>query len=285
MLRLLRDHWQGRHGLLASTALPVVTLCGLWALSTWVFDSVDWVWHHRSAAVASAVIIVLLVAAAVWGVLGVARSALRADARGESHLRVYLPVTVVLALAVGTAGQFGLSTNIWLRSLWSIATGPGEAAEVWSDPKTGRMVIRGSLGLGTSLRVREVLSRSRGIRLVELHSSGGVAIEGLALARLLEAHAVDTLVLKTCSSACVTAFAAGERRYLGPNGRLGLHSAGPSMREWRLDVDAEHAAFLERRGVARWLIEAERATANSEILEPATATLLGSGLVTDLWGR
>jgi hypothetical protein len=285
MLRLLRNHWQGRHGLLASTALPVVTLCGLWALSTWVFDSVDWVWHHRSAAVASAVIIVLLVAAAVWGVLGVARSALRADARGESHLHVYLPVTIVLALAVGTAGQFGLSTSIWLRSLWSIATGPGEAAEVRSDPKTGRMVIRGSLGLGTSLRVREVLSRSRGIRLVELHSSGGVAIEGLALAKLLEAHAVDTLVLKTCSSACVTAFAAGERRYLGPNGRLGLHSAGSSMWEWRRDVDAEHAAFLERRGVARWLIEAERATANSEILEPATATLLGSGLVTDLWGR
>jgi hypothetical protein len=57
------------------------------------------------------------------------------------------------------------------------------------------------------------------------------------------------------------------------------------MREWRLDVDAEHAALLERRGVARWLIEAERATANSDILVPGTATLLGSGLVTDLWGR
>ena len=285
MRQLLRDHWQGRLGLLAATALPVVMLSGLWGLSTWVFDSVDWVWHHRSAAAASAVIIVLLVATAVWGVIGVARSALRADARGESHLRVHLPVTIVLALAIGTAGQFGLSTSVWLRSLWSVATGPGEAAEVWSDPKTGRLVIRGSLGLGTSLRVREVLSRSKGIRLVELHSPGGVAIEGLALAKLLEAHAVDTLVLQTCSSACVTAFAAGERRYLGPNGSLGLHSAGSSMREWRLDVDAEHAALLERRGVARWLIEAERATAHSDILVPGTATLLGSGLVTDLWGR
>jgi hypothetical protein len=231
MRRLLRDHWQGRHGLVAATALPVVMLSGLWGLSTWVFDSVDWVWHHRSAAAATAVIIVLLVATAVWGVIGVARSAQRADARGESHLRVHLAVTIVLALAIGTAGQFGLSTSFWLRSLWSVATGPGEAAEVWSDPKTGRLVIRGSLGLGTSLRVREMLSRSKGIRLVE------------------------------------------------------LHSAGSSMREWRLDVDAEHAALLERRGVARWLIEAERATANSDILVPGTATLLGSGLVTDLWGR
>jgi hypothetical protein len=29
MRQLLRDHWQGRHGLLAATALPVVMLSGL----------------------------------------------------------------------------------------------------------------------------------------------------------------------------------------------------------------------------------------------------------------
>ena len=135
------------------------------------------------------------------------------------------------------------------------------------------------------MRVREALSRSQGIRLVELQSPGGAAIEGLALAKLLEAHEVDTLVLETCSSACITAFAAGERRFLGPNGKLGMHSAGGSMREWRRDLNAEHAALLERRGVAKWLIEAERATANSEIFVPGAATLLGAGLVTDLWDQ
>ncbi len=43
--------------------------------------------------------------------------------------------------------------------------------------------------------------------------------------------------------------------------------------------------FWNSEGVARWLIDAERATANSEVYVPGAATLLGAGLVTDLWGQ
>src|SRR5664279_1705391 len=55
-------------------------------------------------------------------------------------------------------------------------------------------------------------SKVPGIHLVELDSPGGYAIEGLGLAKVLEARRVDMLVLHRCASACIAAFAAGERR-------------------------------------------------------------------------
>lgn len=277
-------HWKGRHGLLAATVLPCVVLLALWGLFTVVFDSVDWVWHHRLAAAASLLLIALLMVATVWGAVGVARSARRADDQGESVVRVYGAAGLVMACAIGTVGQFGFATRVWLASLSTLALDQGPRSEIRAEPALGRMVIRGELGLGTTRRVRDALLAAPWVRLVELDSPGGSAVEGLALSKLLEARGVDTLVLRSCGSACITAFAAGGRRYLGPKGRLGFHSASAGFRNTGRGLDDEHARVLERRGVARWLIDAERETPNGEILEPGPAALLGSGLVTDLWG-
>lgn len=280
---LLLTHWRGEHGLPMATAMPCALMLVLWWMFTIVFDSVDWVWNYRFAAISSFMLISLLLCAAVWGLVGVGRTAKRADDRGEGLVRVHGAVALVMACALGTAGQFGVSTKVWLSSLKAIAFDEEPRAEIFIYPKSARLVVRGAFTLGTTKRVKALLEASPATRIVELDSPGGVAVEGLALAKLLEARGVDTLVMRSCSSACVSAFAAGERRYLGPSGRLGLHATGAAFRNSGKDVDSEHARLLQRRGVAQWLIDAERATPTGDILVPGPATLLGSGLVTDLW--
>ncbi len=280
---LLLTHWRGELELSMATLIPCSLMLVLWWLLTFVFDSVDWVWNRQVAAISSFMLIVLLLCTAVWGLVGVGRSAKRADDRGEGLVRVHGAVSLVMACALGTAGEFGVSTTVWLSSLKAIAFDEEPRAEVFVDPRSARLVVRGAFALGTTKRVKALLEDSPVIRIVELDSPGGVAVEGLALAELFAARGLDTLVMRRCSSACVSAFAAGERRFLGPSGRLGLHAAGAALRSSGKDVDTEHARLLQRRGVAQWLIEAERATPTSDILVPGPATLLGSGLVTDLW--
>jgi hypothetical protein len=280
---LLLGHWRGEHGLLVASLLPCVILLALWGLFTVIFDSVDWVWHYQFAAATSFVIVVLLLIAACWGAIGVGRSAKRADDMGEGLFRVYGAAGLVMACAIGTVGQFGFSTRGWLAYFSTLAVNQGPQAQVSVDASRSKMTIKGEFDFGTTQRVRAELLASPTVRLVEFESPGGVAIEGIALAELLEAKGVDTLVLKSCSSACVTAFAGGERRFLGPKGRLGLHSAGGGFRRGGRDADLEHERILQRRGVAKWLIEAESATPYSDILMPGPNTLLASGLVTGMW--
>ena len=281
--RVISPHWRGERGPLAATLVPSTGLLALFGLSSLMFDSVDWVWHYRMVAPVLIALITLMLITSVWGLVGAARSGVRADDMGESRIRVYGAAAIVAACAISTAGQFAWDTKFWLSSLWVLAKDQDERATIVADPALGRLVIRGPFGFGTTRHANDALHAAPWVRLVELESPGGYAIEGLALAKLLESRAVDTLVLKSCASACITAFAAGNRRYLGPLGRLGLHSAGPGRRTSKLDVNQVHASFLRQRGVAPWLINGELDTPFDDLWVPGPATLLGSGLVTDLW--
>jgi len=269
--------------LLAATLLPCVLMLALWGLFTVVFDSADWVWHHQRVAAESLLIVVLLLSATAWGMVGVARTAIRAEDRGESLVRIYGAAGLVVACGMGTAGQFGLETGAWLSALTPIKLGREPQAQIRVDQASGRLLIRGEFELGTTERVHDLLKANPAVRWVELDSPGGVAVEGLALGEVLAEQGVDTLVLRRCFSACISAFAGGNQRFLGPDGRLGLHSASLALRNSNKDVNEAHASFLKRRGVEQWLIDAERETPNSDLLVPGPATLLGSGLVTDMW--
>ena len=99
---------------------------------------------------------------------------------------VYGAAGLVMACAIGTLGQFGFATRVWLASLSTLALDRGPRSEIRAEPTLGRMVIRGEFGLGTTRRVRDALLAAPWARLVELDSPSGVAVEGLALSKLLE---------------------------------------------------------------------------------------------------
>ena len=113
---------------------------------------------------------------------------------------------MVAACALATSAGFAFHFQDSLAWHWALITDTNERGEIISDSALGRPVVRGRFGYGTTLGVDEALRSNPAIRLVELDSPGGKAIEGLALGKLLEAHAVDTLVLNRCSSACISAF-------------------------------------------------------------------------------
>lgn len=280
---LVVAHWRGERGLLAATILPCALLLVLCKLVDAVFESIDWVWHYQAAGAATVLLVVLLFIVAIWGGVGVARSARYADDYGESRIRVYGSAGIVMACTLATAGQYGSST--WEELSWAatLARDSGKHVDIRTDKELVKMVIRGQFHLGTTRRVRDAFMAAPWVRLVEFDSPGGIAIEGLALSGLLEARGVDTLVVNRCHSACITAYAAGERRFLGAKARLGLHSAGGPSRKRTRELDALHGRILERRGVARWLIDAEWETPVKDLLLPGPNTLLASGLVTGMW--
>lgn len=279
---LVLSHWRGQLALPFATALPCLLLAVLWAMFRYVFGKVDWVWHHQAAALTSAALISAMLAAATWGLLGVLRSARRADREGVSSVLVHSATATVFVVAVLTAGNFAFATRLWLGELWDIARDRIEKPEltVSGDGKT--LMFDGKFVFGATRAVRDALDRNPGITRVELSSRGGIAQEGIGLGKLIADRRLATLVTKECASACVTAFAGGAPRLLGPAGRLALHSASRGGFDWTPDVDALHAEFLASRGVDVWLIEQEKSVAFEDIWIPSQPLLLESGLVNDV---
>ena len=276
------SHWRGRFDLPLAAGLPCIVLALMWAAFRYVFGSVDWVWHYQAAAMASAALILALITAAIWGFVGVARSARRADGVGVHPVWVHSATSVVALAAFMTAGNFAFETRAWLGYLLAIARNQIEQPRLTVSRDGTTLRFDGTFEYGTTRAVRDVLDRHPGVSRVELRSPGGTAVEGLALGRLILDRHLATIVTESCSSACVTAYAGGSPRLLGRAGRLGLHSASRGAFDWQPDVDAMHAKFLADQGIDTWLIEREMAVPNSDIWIPSQPLLLDSGLVDDL---
>ena len=73
----------------------------------------------------------------------------------------------------------------------------------------------------------QALATGRPVRFVELDSPGGSVAEGAALARLVRAAGLTTIVRAkaTCASACFLPFAAGSLRLVNQGARIGVHGA------------------------------------------------------------
>jgi hypothetical protein len=97
----------------------------------------------------------------------------------------------------------------------------------------GRAVVvaRGAIEPGDAERLRQALQRAdrdpRGHRQLQLDSLGGNVAEAFAMAEVMDAEKVATVVRsgRTCASACaVILFTAGAVRIVESGGRLGVHT-------------------------------------------------------------
>ena len=140
------------------------------------------------------------------------------------------------------------------------AGGRAEAMAFALEPGDGGrtvVVARGRIEPGDAERLRQALKRAdrdaRGHRLLQLDSIGGNVAEAFAMAEVMDAEKVATVVRRgqTCASACaVILFTAGAVRIVESGGRLGVHTCYDRTSRTRVTSCNEAVAkFSEKHGV------------------------------------
>ena len=90
------------------------------------------------------------------------------------------------------------------------------------------------------------------ITTINLDSIGGRIGEAEDLYNYLSKKTYNTVTNKKCYSACVIVLAAGKNRWIGVNGRVGLHSAkfvGISNQEANAELDAVRFKIQKEKGI------------------------------------
>lgn len=228
--------------------------------------------------------VIVLIGGALWWGVGVQRSAIDSVDHGGSMLVALLTGIVGIGAFVWVGLFWFQSARYVMPEVWATLVGSSPPATVQFDARSNQLSLEGALEFGSTRAVRDALDANPGVQLVQLDSRGGRVAEGLALGTLLRDRSIITLVRGECSSACVTAFAGGARRVIGPNARVGLHSAGGAGFSGDAIASANRRSdeFIAGRGVDTKLLERGASIANDQIWFPPAPLLLSSGLATEL---
>ncbi|MHC2435339.1 COG3904 family protein [Bradyrhizobium sp. USDA 4451] len=84
--------------------------------------------------------------------------------------------------------------------------------------------LRDDIRDGDFVRFRGYLGAERRIVGLDLDSGGGSLYEGFRIAMLVHQKQFATYVSGECDSACAFIFLAGAKRYVAPDGKIGVHS-------------------------------------------------------------
>lgn len=107
--------------------------------------------------------------------------------------------------------------------------------------------ISGDIELGDWSKFFRLVRRTPHVSGILLHSAGGSADDGLAIAKYANEHGLDTMARELCHSICVVIFLAGDDRYLTAGTDLSMHSAYKQLGDW---VVADHKA----NGTVAWFL-------------------------------
>jgi len=113
------------------------------------------------------------------------------------------------------------------------------------------------ISYGDVARMRDLLRAAPDIRTLELNSTGGGHYSAMELSALAIDFELDTHVVETCESSCVSVFLAGTNRTLARGARLGFHQLTWTARS----VEEYYDKHRKRRGwdspfdFAEWMYE------------------------------
>ncbi len=148
------------------------------------------------------------------------------------------------------------------------------------------VVLRGSIELGVTDRLRDLLESYPDVTEIYLTSQGGHIYEARGIATVIQQAGLSTVAVQNCSSACTTVFIAGRSRLLAGGAKLGFH-------QYRIDADyavlgADTAraqdrdrAFFQAAGVADWFLDQMYQTAADGMWYPNVTELIAAGVVTE----
>jgi hypothetical protein len=92
--------------------------------------------------------------------------------------------------------------------------------------------ISDEIELGDWTKFFRLVRRTPSISGIILNSPGGSVDDGLAIAKYVYGHKLDTVAAGPCDSICAIIFLSGENRFLTPQGALSFHSAYRKLDDW-----------------------------------------------------
>ena len=222
----------------------------------------------------------------IWWSSGLIRCSIRYQRERGSVLKSFLAFVVASTMMLTSVGTVLRSTGEWLLGWWDTVNDKYVVVNVRSDPIQGRLVLRGRIGFGSYKVLEAALKHEPKSKLIEIESPGGIVVEGLAMARLIQQHGLDTLSLEDCASACTLLLAAGNERYVGRDASIGFHRTGVdghSLSTGWTDTDYKIAEYYKSRGASQDFIKHALDTPNDDIWTPGQWEMLDAGFVTKKW--
>ncbi|MBK6293403.1 MAG: hypothetical protein IPF55_02905 [Rhodoferax sp.] len=218
--------------------------------------------------------------------IAVMRCALRRQREGHNLVVSFLAFVGSLMLLPNLMSFPLLLADEWLQGWWESVRYEVTVADVMRIPDLGRIVVRGELGFGSYKALEQAILAKPRLTLVQIESAGGYVVEGLAMARLIEAHRMDTVSLEECDSACTLLLAAGQERYLGPNAVVGFHRSGRPGREpsasWT-PTDHRIADYYRSRATTEEFVRLALNTPFNRIWTPEPGQMFAAGYATKWW--
>ncbi|MBF0622987.1 MAG: hypothetical protein HQL54_13790 [Magnetococcales bacterium] len=281
-------HWRGDYSLFRSFWLHLVAvnvvLFGVGAAFIWLqplFGVHIRLWLTLMIAGA-----LLLIPISLWQLVGV----WRADDHFEEEsrkspwgriARASLVMMILWVVAMGTS-SWPMFT-IMLRELVQIDA-PFQKWSVSYDTERKAIVVDGSLGLGLSASVAEMLDRYPDTEKMVLSSEGGWTMEGEALRQLIlqRRHITTIQVDRFCASACLLPLTAAKNRVLGLGGQIGLHAPDTIANHAFTTLHAQNFYWdlLKEAGIKSWFLDQAREIGRKRTWIPHWKTLGRSGVIT-----
>lgn len=148
---------------------------------------------------------------------------------------------MVLARVVAASLLLLLMTSVTFAAQLStstVETPRGQAVYV---------VVQDDIEIGDSGRFFRLLRQNPAVSGVMLHSLGGSADDGLAIAKYVFEHKLDTMVTSACHSICAIMFLAGNQKFLAVDAAITFHTAYKQIGDW---VVVDHPA----NGTIAWFL-------------------------------
>ena len=149
-----------------------------------------------------------------------------------------------------------------------------------------RVVAIGRIGYGSAAALEKVFREHPTLKLLELHSPGGLVSEEHQLELLVQRLHLDTVVLRECYSAYTTVFLEGERRFVGEEAEFGFHQSGykgkPRTEKWTVN-ESLASIFFHEKGVDSNFSRVALNTPYDEMWTPSPLALKDAGYATDWW--
>jgi Clp protease len=170
------------------------------------------------------------------------------------------------------------SESAWERKPWT----------VMAQPELHRLIAAGDIGWGSARALETAINANPELTLLEIESFGGLVREENLIVDMVRTHKMDTLVIGKCASACTGVFLAGNRRYVGPNARLGFHQSGFTDRahdtKWSIP-EYESAILYRAQGVSEDFTRQALNTSYFSIWRPDVLDVKLSGFATSWWSE
>ena len=282
-LTYIRHHWRGELSLAVSFWVNFVAI-GVAIVAAQLLIKRPFVDHPQNLFYATALCFLLLrIVIYPWQAIGVLRSCERA--LGEYKNVIWIrSAQVITVLGISVVIMDGIDLTRTLIKLNQPEEVQASMQKNYSLTLRNSTIVQlqGSLDPGITQELRQFLETRPGVTGIILNSDGGNVFAARGLASVIIDRGLSTYSSTRCYSSCTIAFAAGSKRILGSNAKLGFHRYKLSTVLPVIDAENElkkDMQFYRDRGIDAVFLEQIVHTPDRSIWVPEIEALLRAGVV------